>query len=106
MPSPSPSNSASIEKGSSLGRDAWLRLKKNHLAMASLWFTVLVVLVSVVVIIVRLVSRSVVFLSFRLRAGLDDHQLFVVFMFYFSHDRLLPLALWITRRPSSRAGRP
>lgn len=35
-----------IEKGSSLGRDAWLRLRKNHLAMASLWFTVFIVLVS------------------------------------------------------------
>ncbi|HRQ87489.1 MAG TPA: ABC transporter permease [Bacteroidia bacterium] len=33
-------------KGSSLGRDAWLRLRKNHLAMASLWFTVCIVLVS------------------------------------------------------------
>ncbi len=32
-----------IEKGSSLGRDAWLRLKKNHVAMASLWFFVAVV---------------------------------------------------------------
>jgi oligopeptide transport system permease protein len=31
-----------IEKGSSLGRDAWLRLKKNHLAMASLWFFVVI----------------------------------------------------------------
>ncbi len=39
-------NSAFIEKGSSLGRDAWLRLRKNHLAMASLWFTVFIVLVS------------------------------------------------------------
>jgi oligopeptide transport system permease protein len=35
-----------IEKGSSLGRDAWLRLKKNHLAMGSLWFTILIILVS------------------------------------------------------------
>lgn len=33
-----------IEKGTSLGRDAWLRLRKNHLAMASLWFFVAVVL--------------------------------------------------------------
>ncbi|MDF2377562.1 MAG: ABC transporter permease [Verrucomicrobiales bacterium] len=32
-----------IEKGSSLGRDAWLRLKKNHVAMASLWFFIAVV---------------------------------------------------------------
>lgn len=38
----------SIEKGTSLGRDAWLRLRKNHLAMASLWFTVLIVLGSFV----------------------------------------------------------
>ncbi|MEM7698217.1 MAG: hypothetical protein AAF236_07425, partial [Verrucomicrobiota bacterium] len=29
---------AVIEQGTSLGRDAWLRLKKNYLAMASLWF--------------------------------------------------------------------
>lgn len=34
-----------IEKGSSLGRDAWLRLKKNHVAMASLWFFLAVVVV-------------------------------------------------------------
>jgi oligopeptide transport system permease protein len=34
----------SVEKGSSLGRDAWFRLKKNHLAMASLWFFVAIVL--------------------------------------------------------------
>ncbi|MDF1862176.1 MAG: ABC transporter permease [Verrucomicrobiales bacterium] len=34
-----------IEKGSSLGKDAWLRLKKNHLAMGSLWFFVAIVLV-------------------------------------------------------------
>lgn len=34
-----------IEKGSSLGRDAWLRLKKNYLAMASLWFFVAIVAV-------------------------------------------------------------
>jgi oligopeptide transport system permease protein len=34
------------EKGTSLGRDAWLRLKKNALAMASLWFTVFIVAVS------------------------------------------------------------
>lgn len=32
-----------IEKGSSLGRDAWLRLRKNHVAMASLWFFLAVV---------------------------------------------------------------
>lgn len=36
--------SNAIEKGSSLGRDAWLRLRKNHLAMTSLWFFVTVVL--------------------------------------------------------------
>jgi hypothetical protein len=35
---------AKIEKGSSLGRDAWYRLKKNHLAMGSLWFFLAVVL--------------------------------------------------------------
>ncbi|MDA7926537.1 ABC transporter permease [Verrucomicrobiales bacterium] len=34
-----------IEKGSSLGRDAWLRLKKNYLAMASLWFFIAVTLI-------------------------------------------------------------
>lgn len=38
-------DSDKVEKGSSLGRDAWLRLRKNHLAMASLWFFVAVVLV-------------------------------------------------------------
>ena len=32
-----------IEKGTSLGRDAWLRLRKNHLAMASLWFFLFIV---------------------------------------------------------------
>lgn len=36
--------SKAIERGSSLGRDAWLRLRKNHLAMTSLWFFVTVVL--------------------------------------------------------------
>lgn len=36
--------SNAIEKGSSLGRDAWLRLRKNHLAMTSLWFFATVVL--------------------------------------------------------------
>ncbi len=41
-----PVTANATEKGSSLGRDAWLRLRKNHLAMASLWFLVLVVLVS------------------------------------------------------------
>ena len=46
MPSSTPANSPAIEKGSSLGRDAWLRLKKNHLAMGSLWFTILIILVS------------------------------------------------------------
>jgi len=33
------------EKGSSLGRDAWLRLQKNKLAMFSLWFFVAITLV-------------------------------------------------------------
>lgn len=32
------------EKGSSLGRDAWIRLQKNRLAMMSLWFFVLMVI--------------------------------------------------------------
>ncbi|MCB1088214.1 MAG: hypothetical protein KDM63_14285, partial [Verrucomicrobiae bacterium] len=27
---------SSLEKGTSLGRDAWLRLRKNHLAVASM----------------------------------------------------------------------
>lgn len=48
MPAATPQNAIAIEKGSSLGRDAWLRLRKNHLAMASLWFTVFIVLVSFV----------------------------------------------------------
>lgn len=39
-------NAATIEKGSSLSRDAWLRLRKNALAMASLCFLVGIVLVS------------------------------------------------------------
>lgn len=43
MPIAAQRNGNVIEKGSSLGRDAWLRLKKNHLAMASLWFFVGVV---------------------------------------------------------------
>jgi oligopeptide transport system permease protein len=37
-----------IEKGSSLGRDAWLRLRKNHLAMASLWFMAAIIVISFV----------------------------------------------------------
>jgi oligopeptide transport system permease protein len=37
--------SEAIEKGSSLGRDSWLRLRKNRLAMTSLWFFVTVVLI-------------------------------------------------------------
>lgn len=35
---------AAIEKGTSLGRDAWRRLTRNRVAMASLWFFVAVVL--------------------------------------------------------------
>lgn len=46
MPAATSKNAIAIEKGSSLGRDAWLRLRKNHLAMASLWFTVFIVFVS------------------------------------------------------------
>jgi oligopeptide transport system permease protein len=45
MPSIAPRHQQEIEKGSSLGRDAWFRLRKNHLAMVSLWFFVLIVLV-------------------------------------------------------------
>lgn len=37
------SNSGIGEKGSSLGRDAWLRLRKNRLALASLGFIIVVV---------------------------------------------------------------
>ena len=47
MSSDLPAPASPIEKGTSLGRDAWLRLKKNHLAMASLWFTIFIVLVTV-----------------------------------------------------------
>lgn len=56
-PKPSTSNqtkhgqdahATAIEKGSSLGRDAWLRLRKNHLAMASLWFMVAIIVISFV----------------------------------------------------------
>ena len=36
---------AAAEKGSSLSRDAWLRLQKNKLAMFSLWFFVAMVVV-------------------------------------------------------------
>ncbi len=39
-----PATPATIEKGTSLGRDAWFRLKKNHLAMASLWFFIGIVI--------------------------------------------------------------
>ncbi len=37
------SKSTIAEKGSSLGRDAWIRLQKNKLAMMSLWFFVAMV---------------------------------------------------------------
>lgn len=50
LPSPSGSPDVvavdSVEKGSSLGRDAWLRLRKNKVAMGSLFFLVFIVLVS------------------------------------------------------------
>ena len=36
-------DAVAAEKGTSLGRDAWFRLRKNHLAMASLWFFLSVV---------------------------------------------------------------
>lgn len=41
------SDMSDVEKGSSLGRDAWFRLKKNQLAMVSLWFFVAIVLLCV-----------------------------------------------------------
>lgn len=41
---PTAARPVAAEKGSSLGRDAWYRLRKNSLAMASLWFFVAVVL--------------------------------------------------------------
>ncbi|MDF1755345.1 MAG: ABC transporter permease [Verrucomicrobiales bacterium] len=37
-----PRHSKTIEEGTSLGKDAWLRLKKNKLAMASLYFIILI----------------------------------------------------------------
>ncbi len=37
-----------VEKGSSLGRDAWLRLRKNKLAMMSLGFFVFITLVCII----------------------------------------------------------
>lgn len=40
-----PRDGKTIEKGTSLGRDAWYRLQKNHLAMASLWFFIFIVVV-------------------------------------------------------------
>jgi len=43
LPGPHRENAA-IEKGASLGRDAWRRLTRNRVAMASLWFFVAVVL--------------------------------------------------------------
>jgi oligopeptide transport system permease protein len=49
---PQPINPQSIEeveKGTSLGRDAWLRLKKNKLAMLSLWTFVAIVLICILV---------------------------------------------------------
>ncbi|MCK5921253.1 MAG: ABC transporter permease [Methylococcales bacterium] len=49
MPAPEKIDVEEIIKGSSLGRDAWARLRKNHLAMASLWFFVAIVLISFVV---------------------------------------------------------
>ena len=39
-----PQELANTEKGTSLGRDAWLRLRKNKLAMASLWFIIAIIL--------------------------------------------------------------
>ncbi|MEO0414512.1 MAG: ABC transporter permease [Verrucomicrobiota bacterium] len=42
-----PRDAETIEKGSSLGRDAWLRLKKNHLAMLSLGFIIFISLACV-----------------------------------------------------------
>ena len=68
---------------------------------------------ALVLVIVVLVVLVVFRFGIRLRGlfcllliRFDDHQFFVVFTFYFSHDRLLSSALWITRMPSSRAGRP
>ncbi len=38
-PSPAPASldAETVEKGASLGRDAWLRLRQNRLAMICLW---------------------------------------------------------------------
>ncbi len=49
---PNPDSSVPVaapaEHGSSLGRDAWLRLRQNRVAMASLWFSIAIVAVSFV----------------------------------------------------------
>lgn len=53
MISPSTSDSGvpvvEIEKGSSLGKDAWYRLQKNKLAMFSFWFFIAITLICFVV---------------------------------------------------------
>lgn len=49
-----------IEQGSSLGRDAWLRLRKNKLAMFSLWFFVGMVFLCFVVPILPIVPDPLV----------------------------------------------
>ncbi|MGK0189579.1 MAG: oligopeptide transport system permease protein [Verrucomicrobiales bacterium] len=41
----SANSNAQVEQGTSLGQDAWLRLRKNKLAMISLWTFVAIVLV-------------------------------------------------------------
>ncbi|MEM9282073.1 MAG: ABC transporter permease [Verrucomicrobiota bacterium] len=49
-------NTKRLEKGSSLGHDAWLRLRKNYLAMFSLWFFVAIVLICFLLPLLPIVS--------------------------------------------------
>ena len=39
----SPPTESELAIGTSLGKDAWLRLKKNKVAMFSLWFVVAII---------------------------------------------------------------
>ena len=44
LPAPAPLDAAATERGSSLGRDAWRRLRKNKLAVTAGLFLVALVL--------------------------------------------------------------
>ena len=49
MPDPVPANQIAIESGTSLGKDAWLRLKKNKFAVVGLFFFIFVTLLCFIV---------------------------------------------------------